>query len=364
MSLRKNLNISFITPYPKGTAPGQRFRFEQYLDLLELEGHQIDFFSFLSNRGYDVLYTKGNSPQKILFVLKGFLKRIYQLLLLFKVDYIFLYREATPIGPPIFEWVIARILQKKIIYDFDDAIWLTDRKLESKFLKIIKGRRKVKHICSWSYKVSCGNQYLVDFALKYNSQVILNPTTIDCLKVHSLKTYESKRNIDRVVIGWTGSHSTLKYLQWLEPVLKIIEDKFQQVSFLVIADRVPMLKLNRLEFINWKASTEILGLIKMDIGIMPLPDDEWTKGKCGFKALQYMSLKIPTVASPVGVNTQIINHGVNGFLASSFDGWMMYLEKLILNEKLRREIGKSGRETVISSYSVASNSANFLSLFE
>ena len=113
----------------------------------------------------------------------------------------------------------------------------------------------------------------------------------------------------------------------------------------------------------WSVATEITDLSKFDIGIMPLTNDEWAKGKCGFKALQYMALEIPTVVSHVGVNNKIIQHGINGFLAGEAD-WLDCLEKLILDKELRKKIGAAGRETVINYYSVRSNSSTFLSLFE
>jgi glycosyltransferase involved in cell wall biosynthesis len=146
-------------------------------------------------------------------------------------------------------------------------------------------------------------------------------------------------------------------------VLKYLEKKYQQVQFLVIADSEPKLDLVRLDFIKWNKESEVEDLLKIDIGIMPLPEDDWTKGKCGFKALQYMSLGIPAVASPVGVNTEIIDNGENGFLCQSEEDWLQCLEKLISDAKLRKKTGIGGRKKIISNYSVASNSSTFLGLF-
>ena len=167
-----------------------------------------------------------------------------------------------------------------------------------------------------------------------------------------------------MVIGWTGSHSTLKYLHAIEPVLQKLENQFPFISFLIIADQPPPLHLARLTFIKWNPQTEIADLLKMDIGIMPLPDDEWSKGKCGFKALQYMALEIPSVVSPVGVNTFIINNESEGFLCRSNEEWLLALEKLIIDKNLRIKLGKAGRKKVVEHYSVSSNTSNFLSLFE
>src|SRR5690606_4454603 len=173
-----------------------------------------------------------------------------------------------------------------------------------------------------------------------------------------------KENTGKITIGWTGSHSTLKYLKEIEPVLQYLETKYPHVQILIIADKKPDLQLQNLEFIKWNKETEAEDLSKIDIGIMPLPDDEWSKGKCGFKALQYMAMEIPCVISPVGVNAQIIDHGINGFLAESDQAWITHLEHLINNQSARVLLGKAGRKKIIENYSVLSNTANFLSLFE
>lgn len=230
-------------------------------------------------------------------------------------------------------------------------------------------------ICRWSYKVSCGNEYLAAYAKQFNKKVVVNPTTIDTEYVHNPPfimpdTVPASPGIpaqgrnDSIVIGWTGSHSTLKYLKQLEPVLQKLEATNEHVRFLVIADRKPELRLSRLNFVPWKKETEAADLMQIDIGIMPLPDDEWTKGKCGFKALQYMAMEIPCVVSPVGVNIQIINHGENGYLARSEKEWEDFIKVLIQDPTLRKKIGKAGRQKVIDHYSVLSNSERFLSLFQ
>lgn len=358
------MKILFLVPYPLREAPSQRFRFEQYVEILEIHGHVIKTQSFLQSHNWQLFFITGKPYQKALTLIRGFLKRLWALIIVPSYDFIFIHREVAPIGPPIFEWIIAKVLRKKIIYDFDDAIWLTDRVNEPAFLTFLKWRQKVTAICRWSYKVSCGNEYLRNFALHYNSNSIYNPTTIDCEHKHNAALYERKKINEQLVIGWTGSHSTLKYLIAIEPVMQKLENAFPFISFLFIADQPPLLQLRRLTFIKWNPETEIEDLLKMDIGMMPLPDDEWSKGKCGFKALQYMALEIPAVVSPVGVNTTIINHDMEGLHCLTYEDWLSALEKLITNKQLREELGKSGRKRVLEHYSVSSNTSNFLSLFE
>jgi len=355
------MKILFIVPYPVGQSPSQRFRFEQYFQVLTERSVYYNVQSFLTHDNWRVFYNKGNNAAKLKGIFFGFIKRVGTLFTISKYDFVFIHREAAPIGPPVFEWVIAKVLRKKIIYDFDDAIWLTDKRQESWIEKTIRWRNKVGNICNWSEKVSAGNAYLADFAKRFSKNVVINPTTIDTVNVH---TSNPKPGLgSRIIIGWTGSHSTLKYLKDLEPVLKHIEQNFPQVDFHVIADKAPDLNLQRLEFKTWSVETEVKDLSQFDIGIMPLPNDEWAKGKCGFKALQYMAMEIPTLVSPVGVNTSIINPGVNGLFAMSRLEWEKELTSLIESESLRRRLGREGRLTVEQHYSVESNRKTFLSLF-
>jgi glycosyltransferase involved in cell wall biosynthesis len=155
----------------------------------------------------------------------------------------------------------------------------------------------------------------------------------------------------------------LKYLDKVEGILQEIEQMYNNVSFTVIANQPPEIELKRMNFVKWSQENEISALADFDIGIMPLTDDMWARGKCGFKALQYMAMEIPTIASPVGVNTTIIDDGADGRLAGSGKEWSKNLIELIESQELRSKLGKQGREKVIRNYSVRANADNFLSLF-
>lgn len=355
------MKILFIVPYPRHQAPSQRFRFEQYLTILESKGAKIVFSSFLKGSQWKVFFRPGHAPIKAWLLFTGFLRRISLLGAMRSFDFIFIHREAAPVGPPIVEWAIAKLLRKRIIYDFDDAIWLTDRERESRIVKMLKSRSKVAKICQWSFRVSCGNEYLKSYALGYNSRTIINPTTIE-LDGLPAKTTRHEQS-DRVVVGWTGSHSTLKYLKPLESTLAHLQSLRKHVAINVIADQDPGFEEISYTYTQWSSETEVEDLLKIDIGIMPLPDDLWTRGKCGFKALQFMALGIPCIASPVGVNTKIITHGQNGLLATEASEWLKHLLQLVDSPDERRRLGNRGREKVNQEFSVSSNSANFLSLF-
>lgn len=360
--IMKGKKIFFLSPYPLGGAPSQRFRYEQYLEVLVRNGFTFEIKPFVNEEGYKKLYRTGTSLQRFRVLLVGFFRRFTSLPEIFSSDFVFIHREATPVGPPIFEWIIAKVLRKKIIFDFDDAIWLTDKQQEGWLEKALKFRLKVSWICGWSHRVSCGNQYLADFALQFNKNVMVNPTTIDTEYLHNPSLYP-KENHSGIIIGWTGSSTTLKYLERIEPVLQLLEEKFTNISFLIIADRNPALHLKKVQFVKWNEKTEIQDLLAIDIGLMPIPDDEWAKGKCGFKALQYMALEKTAVASPVGVNRTIIEHGENGFLADTDQEWIEVISTLIESHEVRETCGSMGRISIQKNYSVESNSRNFLSLF-
>lgn len=359
---KENENIAYIIPYPYDQAPGQRFRFEQYLDVIQKEEYSYKLFSFLSPEAFTSFYSEPFSIFKLISIIRGYFYRILLLLKISKFDLLYIFREATPLGPPWFEFIAAKILKKKIIYDFDDAIWLEDPDEKGTLLAKLKYKNKVGTICRWSYKISAGNEYLANYARQYNSNVSIIPTTVDTEGYHNPELYD-KSTTDIITIGWTGTHSTLQYLDLLVPVIKKLEQKYK-FRFLVIANKNPQYDLKSIEYLEWNRETEIEDLSKIDIGLMPLTDDQWSKGKCGFKLLQYMALKIPAVASPVGVNKIIIDEEVSGFLCSNQDDFYDKLQKLLSDDGLRRRMGKKGRQKVVAEYSVEANKEDFLSLFK
>jgi glycosyltransferase involved in cell wall biosynthesis len=355
----KKKEILFIAQYPENVSPGQRFRFELYKELLEENGFKITTQSFLDTEGYQIIHKPGAFLPKIWAVLKGYLKRIAQLFIINRFSYIFLQREAALLGPPVFEWLYVKVFRKKVIYDFDDAIWvphISDN--NSLFLKF-KSVSKIKSICKWAYKVSAGNEYLCSYARKYSDKVVFNPTCVDTDKKHNIL---SNHDVSRITIGWTGSFSTLKYLDMLQPVLQRLQKKYD-FDIKVICNQSPALQLNNVIYIPWSPGKEVEELASCQIGLMPLTDDEWTEGKCGFKLVQYLSLEIPAISSTVGVNKTIIEDNVNGFLCNTDEDWYNAIEKMIIDRDMRKRMGKEGRNKIIKQYSLESNKKRFLSLF-
>ena len=368
-----NKRIFFIAPYPHGQAPSQRFRFEQYFEFLKREGEKaiafedqalapggnIEFHSFLSDKTWSKIYNEGSFISKSTGIIGSFAKRFALLFKLRKADYIFIHREASMIGPPVFEWIIAKILRKKYIYDFDDAIWLPNYSDTNARFHRLKAYWKIKKIIKWADQVVAGNTFLMNYALQYNKNVSVIPTTIDLENVHNQL---SNHDTEPVNIGWTGTHTTMSYLHDLLPVLKELEKEYD-FTFTVISNQPPEFEFKSLRYIKWNKETEISDLAKFNIGVMPLIESPWAEGKCGFKGLQYMALGIPAVLSPVGVNKEIIVHGENGFLCETASDWKKRLIQLITDKSLRRTIGASGRKTVAERYSVEANKENYLRLF-
>jgi len=352
--------LVIIAPYPKGEAPSQRFRFEQYLSLFEDEGYTVEFHPFLSDKTWKALYKEGSFFAKAFGMLGSFWRRFLLMFKLRSADVIFIHREASMVGPPMFEWIITKVLRKKFIYDFDDAIWLPNYSDSNARFQRLKAYGKVKKIMKWAHVISAGNAHLADFAKQYNQNLTIIPTTIDLDNVHTLS---SNHEVMKPVIGWTGTHTTMNYLEELVPVLKELEQT-HEFTFRVISNQAPDFELSSLEFVKWKKSTEIEDLAKINIGVMPLSDTVWAKGKCGFKGLQYMALEIPSVMSPVGVNTTIVDHGKNGFLCNSQEEWKSTLIQLLENPSLRKEVGKAGYQTVKERYSVEANRSNYLTILD
>jgi glycosyltransferase involved in cell wall biosynthesis len=354
--------ILFLIPYPSGRAPSQRFRFEQYLYLLTKAGHQYSLAPFLSLATWNILYKPGQVIAKAFGIINGFVRRLGLLFTVPTYDFVFVHREAAPIGPPFLEWIITKLLGKKVIYDFDDAIWLANTSDSNKIAANLKWHHKVADICRWAYKNSCGNAYLADYARQFNPNTVVNPTTIDTVHLHNQIRDQSA--LGRLVIGWTGTHSTLKYLNQVVPVLAKLEAEGLDFEFRVISNQPPTLLLRSLVYMPWRKDTEITDLLGFHVGLMPLENDQWAQGKCAFKALQYMALGIPALVSPVGMNTEVVENGQNGFVCATPAEWETSLRQILADSNLRKSMGAAARLTIEERYSVNSNTSTFLALFQ
>jgi glycosyltransferase involved in cell wall biosynthesis len=357
-SKRKILHI--ISPYPKGEAPSQRFRFEQYLHFLEGNDFQIKYHAFHSQKSWDRLYKPGQFGIKSLELCWNFIRRFGLLFRLIGAKHIFVHREMTHIGPPVFEWILVKILRRTYIYDFDDAIWIPNYSVANARFQKLKCYWKVTKLMRWASVVSAGNDYLADYARQFNANVVRIPTTIDTEHHHNLHVDHDE---SPVVIGWTGTHSTMRYLDPLIPILQKLEHEFT-FELRIISNKCPDFPLNSMVYQAWNLETEIEDLTRFHIGLMPLVEDQWSAGKCGFKALQYMALGSVAIVSPIGVNTQIVQHGENGYLAQNPEDWEGLLRQLLANPELRKKTGKVARQSIETRWSVNAWKETYLNLFE
>jgi glycosyltransferase involved in cell wall biosynthesis len=187
------------------------------------------------------------------------------------------------------------------------------------------------------------------------------PTVIDC--DYYQPAPRALTQSTSVCIGWTGSSSTVAHLRLLDPVFKVIRERFgESVSFRFVGSPGIASSVEGAQVIEWDSQAEVHDLSRFDIGVMPLPYDEWSEGKCGCKLLQYMAMGIPAVASPVGVNQQIVQHGHTGLLARTLEDWVHTLSELILDPALRQQLGDNARTRAVNHYSVESQWPQFWSL--
>ena len=348
--------ILFVAPFYPGRAPSQRFRFEQYLDYLEENGFSCTVSYLITPKSDAIFYGRGKWLLKSLLLIQFFFKRLKDLWSASKYDIVFVHREAHYLGTAWFEKAFSK--RAKLVYDFDDSIWLPNVSDMNKRFVWLKRPQKTAKIISYADMVFAGNRYLADYASKYNRNVKIIPTTIDTEIYVRAKNAKSREGI---CIGWSGSVTTIAYFKYAVPFLLRIKEKYgDRVYFKVIGDGDYSNAALGIRGIPWRREDEISELSSMDIGIMPLPDDKWTKGKCGLKGLQYMALEIATIMSPVGVNMDIIQDGENGFLASETGEWVEKISSLIESEELRKRLGRNGRQTVIAKYSVLAYRDNYV----
>lgn len=330
-------------------APNERYRFEQYRQYLLNNNVSINFIYLLSEKDDFILFYSKNIFLKIFVYIKSFLKRIIQILSMEKCDTVVIYRELHwfPFGLKLLLKII-RKRTKKIIYDFDDAIWLSSPDKISNLIK--QPYRKTKLLIQYADIVIVGNPYLGDFAKKFNKNVSVIPTVVDTEYFQPIA--ESKNSNDKITIGWMGSHTTIQHLKIILPALKEIQKNYPFVQFKFIAKKDFLPEINTC-IEEWNLKDEITTLNTFDIGIMPLPNDEWSKGKCGLKLLTYLSCEIPCVASDVGVNREIIEKTNGGILVNNTqEEWTRALSQLIESPEKRINLGKQGRKGIEQHYSV------------
>jgi len=357
----KKKNILILCPSPKGTAATQRLKYEQYLTLLEKEGYVFTVSSFQTNRFWDIIYKPGRIIEKIWWTLVGYLRRTGDIIRAPFYDAVFVNLWVTPLGLPFYERILF-FFNKNVIYDIDDMLFINKHDhMKMSFFQRLKGHRKpivlIKHA---SFVIGCTPKLeeITKAANKYKRAIDIS-STLDTERFTPVKSYEQK---EVVTIGWTGTHSTIPYLETLQPVLAAVS-KQRKIKLLVIANREYYMKDVPTEFILWKEETEVQDIQKFDIGVYPVAANEWSLGKSSLKALTYMSIAIPFVATAYGTNFRIMQYGIQGFLAADNEEWIKSIIHLIDDVSLREKMGLAGRKTVEDLYSVKANFYKYLTVF-
>jgi glycosyltransferase involved in cell wall biosynthesis len=351
------MHILAIVPSVYDTNPSQRFRIEQWEPLLRERGVRVTFKPFESDGLHAVLYKPGHMAEKLRLVGEALKRRAGEVRSVRGYDAVYLLREAALLGPPLFERWLART-GVPYVFDFDDAVFIPYVSPSNGYLSYLKFPGKTRAICRMAAHVMAGNRYLADYAGAVNERVTIIPTTIDTEKYR----VEPRAENEVPVIGWSGSFSTALHLATIKTALRRLAER-ERFRLRVIGARDFHVEGVDVEAMPWRAATEVEDLRPFDVGIMPLPDDEWSRGKCGLKALQYMALGVPTVCSPVGVNSEIIRDGENGLLASTDDEWVEKLSGLLRSAGERARLGRAGRETVEARYSAAVQAPRVYDLF-
>ena len=324
-----------------------RYRIESFARLLEQEGHRCVVCVPAPVRMKERLYESSGRFGKLLYLILVLLGRIVQLRHVFSADVVFFRGPVFPYGPPVFERII-HFLNKHLVMDLDDAIWERPAFVSSPFVRFMdfEWTAKMAKLCCHAV---AGNAVIKEYLERAGCPATIIPTCID-MELHRAKTYDADTGRP-VVLGWTGLSDNLGYLDRIAPVIRALADKYPLELMISTAKAYayPDIAIrNRV----WTMSEEIDYLMEADIGLMPLEDTPRARGKCAFKALQYMGVGTPVVLSPVGMNREVVEDGVTGFLADSPAEWHDKLERLITSPELRERMGRAARQYIELHYSV------------
>jgi glycosyltransferase involved in cell wall biosynthesis len=372
------VRVLFLTPNPIEAA-NTRYRVYQFLPYLESRGIECEIAPFISSELFQDLYRRGRIVRKMAGIARSALGRVADVMRARRADVICLSREAMLFGPPVIEWMVSKVARRPMVFDFDDALFVSYvSPTYGRFASWLKCPSKLSRILAMSAHIIAGNEYLASYARRHNRRVTILPTVVDTelfagagplprTRVNSAAEQISKPVVGPVagpVVGWIGSHSTAQYLDLIAPALQRLARRRRFVFRVIGAGRDVRIPGVEVENRPWDMATEIRDFRDLDIGVYPIRDDEWARGKCAFKAIQYMAAGAPCVSSPVGMTTEVIKNGVNGFLAASTEEWVHCLDLLLEDESLRVRLAREGRITVEEKYSLKTHAPRLADVLE
>ncbi len=348
-----------LCPYPEGRAPSQRLKYEQYFDDWRAAGWIVDVRPFWDERAWNVLYQRGRVGAKTLALARGLLRRRRDRRAALAADLVYVHLGSAPVGPPRLEREVRRA-GIPLIYDLDDLVHLPHASRANPFMRRLRPPDKVPELVGLADEVVVCTAYLAEWARRWNPRVTNISSTID---TDAYRPRPHRERTAGVVLGWSGSHSTSPYLHLLDGVLRELQES-EGVRIRVIGDasfRIPGVEV---EALPWRREREVQDLSALDVGLYPLPGEEWVRGKSGLKALQYMALEIPPVVQRIGTNLEIVRDGVNGLTADTEEEWLSVLRHLVRDPALRRRLGQAARTTVVQRYSVKANRARYRAVLD
>ncbi len=352
--------VLFLSPYPIGQAASQRLKYEQYFDHFEANGFVLETSSFVNQDFWEIIYKPGFTLRKIKGTLFGYFTRLKDLFRLHQYDIIYVHLWVTPLGPPIFEWLV-RKLSKKIVYDIDDMIYKSEDSAMNNLIYLLKGKEKSIALMKYADHVITCTPDLNKFAQQYCKHCTDISSTLDTVRMFPVNTYSNDKT---VVIGWTGTHSTVPYLYLLTNALQRLA-KQRTFKLRVIGNFSFHMDGVDYEYLDWNKEEEAQQLQGIDIGVYPLPTDDWVMGKSGLKALTYMTFALPVVATNVGAAiNRVIKQNENGILVKTEEEWVEKLMYLIDHPEERARLGKNARQTVLDNFSIEANKPLYLQVLK
>lgn len=349
------IDALFLTRYGRKGA-STRYRFLQYFPHLREDSISCTYEPLLGDQYLTEMYKEANRNRWL--VLKGYVDRVRDLLQIQNYDVIVIEKELLPYAPALFERLLGR-LDTPYIVDYDDAIFHNYDQSENPVVRHLLGQ-KIDVVMNRADAVVTGNEYLASRAREAGaSRVEIIPTVIDLVKYPHIPPDDK----DPFTIGWIGSPTTAQYVEEITPALREVCDRRDARVVLVGSGTVEIPGVP-VETKEWSEETEVEHLRKFDVGIMPLEDTPWERGKCGFKLIQYMACGKPVVASPVGVNLEIIEQGYNGFCAETGGDWSQSLLKITDNIESAKLMGTRGRKRVEEKFCLNKTSSKWVALLQ
>ncbi len=351
------MKVLAFASYPLQAA-ATRYRLQQFMEPLAARGISLTIKPFLDSKHFNSLYQRRALVSTGLGLLKASAKRFGDVYATSKADVVLIQREAMIFGPPVVEWLATRVAGCPMVLDLDDATYVPyTSPTYGKLSKALKWFNKTDDLIRWATVVTCGNRVIAEYAQSKGARARVIPTVVDTgVFVPRVRTKVVSEAL--LVLGWIGTHSTFPYLQTIFPVLQKLANthhfKLKIVGAGTKTVEIPGVEVENLE---WKLEREVQDFQSFDIGLYPINPslyaEHWAAGKSGFKAIQYMAVGIPFVASPIGAMGEIGETGVTHFHAITDDEWYSGLHLLLSDSQLRQRMGASGRQHVVTHYSLA-----------